>query len=107
MKTSRKLAVTLAVFAAGSIFYGSPQAQAAGIDLDGAKIAVSRHHGDRVPPPPPEMHRPRGHRMPPPEMHRPREYRTHSEYRIHNRDVPHQPEHRRPHRPEDRPRRHR
>ena len=37
MKTSRKLAVTLAVFAAGfgnSVFYGSLPAQAKGIELD-------------------------------------------------------------------------
>lgn len=68
MKTSMKLAATLAVFAAGSAFCGSLPAQAAGIESEGAKVMVSRHH-DAPPPPPPEMHRHHWHR-PPPEMRR-------------------------------------
>ena len=66
MKNTRKLAAALAVFAAGSVFYGSLPAQAKGIELDEVKIVISRHHDDRVPPPPPEMHGSRGHMPPPP-----------------------------------------
>ena len=57
MKTSRKLITALAVFAAGSVFYGSLPAQAKGIEANGAKIVMSRHHGDMPPPPPPEFYR--------------------------------------------------
>ncbi len=81
MKTSRKLAAALAVFAAGSVFFGSLPAQAKGIESDGASISASRHHGRRMPPPefrryrghmppPPEFHRHHGHMPPPPEFHR-------------------------------------
>ena len=73
MKNTRKYIAALAVLAAGSVFYGSLPAQAKGIELDEVKIVISRHHDDRVPPLPPEMHRPRGH-MPQPEMRRAREH---------------------------------
>ena len=62
MKTSRKLAAALAVFAAGSVFFGSLPAKAEGIELNEMKIVVSRHHGDMPPPPHhPEHFGPHGH----------------------------------------------
>ena len=73
MKNTRKYIAALAVFAAGSVFYGSLPAQAKGIELDEVKIVVRGHHGDVVPPPsPPEMHRHHGHMPPPSEVHRAR-----------------------------------
>ena len=88
MKTSRKLAVTLAVFAAGfgnSVFYGSLPAQAKGIELDEVKIVVRGHHGEM--PPPPEHRR----HMPPPEFRRHRGHMPPPEFRRHHRDVPSPP----------------
>ena len=78
MKTSRKLAAALAVFAAGSVFFGSLPAHAKGIESDGAKVLVSRHHHGHMPPP--EHFRHHGH-MPSPE---------HFEHHGHD---PHHPEH--------------
>ncbi|MBQ7217290.1 MAG: hypothetical protein IJP54_02390 [Synergistaceae bacterium] len=97
MKTSRKLAAALAVFAAGSVFFGSLPAQAKAIESDGAKISASRHHGHM---PPPEHFEHHGHRGPHPEhfehhVHR-RPHPEHFEHHVYR--EPH-PEHRRhPHR---------
>ena len=69
MKTSRKLAAALAVFAAGSVFFGSLPAHAKGIESDGAKVLVSRHHHGHMPPPEHfGPHEPHGSHHPP---HRP------------------------------------
>ena len=75
MKTSRKLAAVLAVFAAGSVFYGSLPAQAAGIESAQSKVQVSRHHdGHR---PPPEMHSHHWDVPPTPPPHHPEHFRHH------------------------------
>ena len=101
MKNTRKYIAALAVLAAGSVFYGSVPAQAKGIELDEVKIVISRHHDERVPPPPPEMHRPRGHIPPPPEMQGARGHMPPPEHRrgfapVHHGHMPPQPPHHRP-----------
>ena len=92
MKTSRKLAAALAVFAAGSVFLGSLPAQAKSIESDGAKITASRHHGHM--PPPPEHHRHHEHMPPPPEHHRHHEHMPPPpEHHRHHGHMPPPPEH--------------
>ena len=74
MKRTRKYIAALAVFAAGSVFYGSLPAHAGGIELDEVGITFRRNHDDAESnaPTPPEMNRqaPRGDMQPQP--HEPR-----------------------------------
>ena len=54
---NKKLAMVLTLIAAGSVFYGTTQAQANGLELDGIQITFGRHHDHYAPPPPPPPHR--------------------------------------------------
>ena len=52
-KRSKKLAAVFILIAAGSVFYGTTQADAKGLELDGIQITFGRHRGYDAPPPPP------------------------------------------------------
>ena len=61
-KRSKKLAAVFILIAAGSVFYGTTQADAKGLELDGIQITFGRHRGYDAPPPPPPP-------PPPPHVH--------------------------------------
>ena len=61
---SRKAVLVLTLITAGSVFYGTTQAEARGLELDGIQITFGRHPDDAPPPPPHHQ----AH-MPPPPPH--------------------------------------
>ena len=62
---STKVILALTLVTAGSVFYGTEQAEAKGLELDGIQIIFGRHHRNAPPPPPPPHYEP----MPPHRHH--------------------------------------